>query len=145
MNKYLFLFSIFATPLSLSSCATDGSSSGPPSLTGTAWRLEDLAGAGVLDRVEATLEFMDGGKIAGRGSCNRFFGSAKIEGQSLTIGPVGATRMACPEAVMNQETRYFQALQNAARYRIESEFLLIDVKGMDKPLRFIRAQPSNAK
>ena len=27
------------------------------SLVGTAWRLEDLAGAGVLDRVQATLEF----------------------------------------------------------------------------------------
>ena len=41
-------------------------------LPGTAWRLEDLGGAGVLDKVEATLEFTEGGKIARPGSCNSF-------------------------------------------------------------------------
>jgi putative lipoprotein len=81
---------------------------GPP---GTAWVLEDLAGAGVMDYVRATLEFPEPGKVAGNGSCNRFFGSAPVTGDRLTVSPLGATRMACPEAVMNQESRYFQALQ----------------------------------
>jgi heat shock protein HslJ len=49
--------------------------------------------------------------------------------------------MACPEAVMNQETSYFKALQAAERYSVEGTTLLIYAKGLDKPLRFTREAP----
>jgi putative lipoprotein len=107
-------------------------------LAGTAWRLEDLAGAGVLDRIEATLEFPEAGRVAGKGSCNRFFGSAEISGASISLGPLGSTRMACIEAVMNQEAKYLEALQAAERFRIDEPMLLIYARGLDQPLRFIR-------
>ncbi|MEP7177239.1 MAG: YbaY family lipoprotein [Gemmatimonadales bacterium] len=110
-------------------------------LSGTAWRLEDLAGAGVLDRVEATLEFPEAGKVTGAGSCNRFFGTVEISGASISFGPLGATRMACVEAVMNQETKYFEALQGAERFRIDGSTLWIHSRGLDQPLRFISTAP----
>jgi heat shock protein HslJ len=66
-------------------------------LRGSAWRLEDLGGAGVVDRVEATLEFTEDGKVGGSGSCNRFFGTVEISGQSMKLGP-GSTRKSCVEA-----------------------------------------------
>lgn len=65
---------------------------GAGSLVGTRWRLEDLGGAGVRDRVEATLEFPDAGKVAGGGSCNRFFGSAETSGDSIKLGLLGSTQ-----------------------------------------------------
>jgi heat shock protein HslJ len=74
-------------------------------LTGTEWLLEDLGGAGVMDNIQTTLTFPEAGKIAGNGSCNRFFGPAEISGSAIKLGPLGSTRMACPEAVMNQERR----------------------------------------
>ena len=49
------------------------------SLVGTAWRLEDLAGGGVLDRVQATLEFPEPGRVTGLGSCNRFHGVVTVD------------------------------------------------------------------
>jgi heat shock protein HslJ len=110
-------------------------------LSGTTWLLEDLGGAGVLDRVEATLEFPETGKVAGKGSCNRFFGSVEISGASISFGPLGSTRMACVEAVMNQEAKYFEALQGAERFRVDGTTLLIYAKGLDHPLRFIRTKP----
>jgi heat shock protein HslJ len=110
-------------------------------LVATAWRLEDLGGAGVLDRVEATLEFPDAGKVAGSGSCNRFFGTVEISGESIKISPLGSTRMACAEAVMNQEGKYLKALQDAERFTRDGSTLLIYCKGMAKPLRFIRKVP----
>jgi putative lipoprotein len=111
---------------------------GPPArLWGTAWVLEDLAGAGVMDYVRATLEFPEPGKVAGNGSCNRFFGSATVTGDRLTVSPLGATRMACPEAVMNQESRYFQALQGATRFTLDGPWLLVHSAGLEKPLRLI--------
>ena len=113
-------------------------------LSGTTWLLEDLGGAGVLDRVEATLEFPETGKVAGKGSCNRFFGSVEISGASISFGPLGSTRMACVEAVMNQETKYLGALQGAERFRIDGTTLLIYARGLDQPLRFIRTQRTDS-
>jgi putative lipoprotein len=107
-------------------------------LEGTAWRLDDLGGAGVLDKIEATLEFAEGGKTAGQGSCNRFFGTSVASGTSIKIGPVGATLMACDEAAMNQEKRYFDALNNAERFMLDGPILQIFYKGNEKPLRFVR-------
>jgi heat shock protein HslJ len=110
-------------------------------LVGTAWRLEDLGGAGVPDRVEATLEFPEAGKVAGSGSCNRFFGTVEISGESIKISPLGSTRMACAEAVGIQEGKYLKALQDAERFTRDGSALLIHCKGMAKPLRFMRKKP----
>jgi heat shock protein HslJ len=110
-------------------------------LWGTAWRLEDLAGAGVVDEVQATLEFPSEGRVAGRGSCNRFSGAATV-GSGGTIGFSGvvATRMACVEAVMNQESAYFAALEKAERYETDGDNLYLYIADNPAPLRFVRAE-----
>ncbi|MGH7430319.1 MAG: META domain-containing protein, partial [Candidatus Methylomirabilales bacterium] len=121
--------------------ATDESASETNGLKGTAWRLGGLGGAGVLDRVEATLEFPEVGKVVGSGSCNRFFGIVEIAGDSITFSPLGSTRMSCVEAVMNQEAKYLKALQDAERFTRDGSVLLIYCKGLKKPLRFVLKEP----
>jgi len=108
---------------------------------GTAWRLEDLGGAGVLDRVEATLEFPEVGKAVGSGSCNQFFATVEISGESMTFGPLAATRMVCAGAVGTQERKYLGALRGAKRFALEGSVLLIYANGKERPLRFRRARP----
>ena len=112
----------------------------PPALWGTAWRLEDLAGAGVLDRVQATLEFPSEGRTSGNGSCNRFNGVATIDGSAIQFGGIAATRKACVEAVMNQEDKYFAALRDAERFEIDGQMLKVYVAGKAEPLRFIATE-----
>jgi putative lipoprotein len=109
-----------------------------PALVGTAWRLEDLGGAGTLDRVEATIEFPEAGRVAGLASCNRFFGYFETSGASLTIARLGATKKLCPPALMDQETKYLRALEGAERFALEGATLAVYSKGVDKPLRFVR-------
>jgi heat shock protein HslJ len=113
-------------------------SAGTFHLSGGEWLLEDLGGSGVLDNVQATLTFPEEGKTAGNGSCNRFFGSAEINGQEIKFGPLASSRMACPEAVMNQEKKYLEMLQAAERFEWQDPHLLIYCKGFEKPLRFTR-------
>jgi heat shock protein HslJ len=108
------------------------------SLSNNEWLLEDLSGGGVLDNVQATLTFPETGKVAGNGSCNRFFGPAEINGDAIKLGPLASSRMACPEAAMNQETKYLEALQAAERFEWKDPYLLIYCKGLEKPLRFTR-------
>jgi heat shock protein HslJ len=39
----------------------------------------------VIDDVQATLAFAEGGKVSGNGSCNRFFGSAEFAGSNSDL------------------------------------------------------------
>jgi heat shock protein HslJ len=108
-----------------------------PDLLKTEWRLEDLGGKGVLDRVQATLAFPEQNKVAGNGSCNRFFGSVELKGETIRFGQLASTLMACSsDAVSKQESTYLGALKNAERLSLEGPWLLIYSKGLDKPLRF---------
>jgi heat shock protein HslJ len=122
-------------------CSKEGSAGGgaaPADLTGSRWQLEELAGKPPLPGVEATLEFPDTGKVVGRGSCNRFFGDAQIAGTTISFGAIGATRMACADAVNQQETEYLTLLQAAERYEFDGASLRIYAKGTAAPLRFTR-------
>jgi heat shock protein HslJ len=116
------------------------SSSGSFSLAGSEWRLEDLSGSRVLDNVQATLAFPELGKVAGNGSCNRFFGTAEINGPAIKLGPLASTRMACAEEVMNQETKYLETLQSAEHFEWKDPYLVVYCKGFEKPLRFKRME-----
>jgi putative lipoprotein len=109
----------------------------PRTLAGTRWRLVDLGGTGVLDGVPTTLEFMADGKVGGRGSCNRWFSTATIDGDQLAFAAIGATKMACADSVMAQESKYFTALEGARRFEFEGTALLVHAKGLEKPLRFV--------
>jgi heat shock protein HslJ len=109
-------------------------------LLGTEWLLEDLGGSGVIDNAQATLSFPERGKVAGSGSCNRFFGSVEIIGDLVSFGPIGATRMQCAEAVSDQEQRYLAALQTADRMSVDGLHLFVHSKSLAKPLRFTKLQ-----
>ena len=117
--------------------ATPGESA-VPALPGTSWRLEDLAGAGVIDDAPASLEFSDGGRVSGSATCNRFTGTATLTGNAISFGPLATTRKACPEALMSQETRYLQALEVAERVEVQDSLLYLHTAGGAAPLRFGR-------
>ena len=127
-----------APPAAATPVPTPAAAAGP-TLVGTAWRLEDLGGTTAIPGVEATLEFPEAGRAAGRGSCNRFFGTVEISGESIRFGPLAATKMACVDAAANaQETKYLEALQDAERFAFDGPALLVYSRGGSAPLRFIR-------
>ena len=98
------------------------------SLEDTYWALLELNGATIAptpNREAPYLELNSNKASAyGFGGCNRFFGSYQASGRSLTFGDLGATRMACPEG-MDQEQRFFAALASTTRYEIHGSKLLL--------------------
>ena len=108
----------------------------PSILWGTYWVLEDLAGSAVMQGAQPTLEFPGPGKVAGKGSCNRFFGAVLVSGETISFSAMATTRKACGEALGKQETTYLKALQDAERFEVKGDALLIYAKNFDKPLRF---------
>ncbi len=89
-------------------------------LTGTRWLVEDISGAGVIDRARTTVEFVEPGRVAGRGGCNRYMGGYELDGESLDFAPLASTMMACPEALMNQEQRFFETMEQVQAWRIDA-------------------------
>ena len=116
--------------LMLSACATGSGSSSSGAASTTAlqageWRVEDIAGAGVIDNSPATLLFGADGRLSGNASCNRLIASYTVDGSKLTISPAGTTMMACPPAVMDQERKLVDLLGTVSSYSIDREGTLI--------------------
>lgn len=93
--------------LCLSACAATRPDA-PPALSGD-WRIEDLDGRGVPDRVPLTVAFADG-RVSASAGCNRLVGAFEQTGDRLRIGPLASTRMACPPALEEQERRLAASL-----------------------------------
>lgn len=94
-------------------------------LSGTDWQVTGYNnGAGgvvsILAGTELTATFGEDGQLSGRAGCNEYFGPYQTDGETISIGPLGATRRACPapEGIMEQESQYLAALETAARYQI---------------------------
>jgi heat shock protein HslJ len=58
------------------------------------------------------------GQLAGNGSCNTLRGRYTLSGNTLKIGPIVTTRMACATPTMEQEDRVLTALERAATARV---------------------------
>jgi putative lipoprotein len=123
-------------PGETSEVAPGGGAASP--LSGTVWRLQDIAGEAVLPDVEATIQFEVEGCVSGRASCNQFGGSASVSGESITFEPLILTRMACQDSIMAQEDRYVEALQAAQRFTVNGDELLMYSSAEGQPLRFRR-------
>lgn len=97
----------------------------PVPLTDTRWVATGINnGKGAVTSVtgdQVTAIFGGGGTVAGNGGCNTFNAPYTIDGTAIAIGPLVATRMACPD--LEQETAYFTALESASVYRIVGDVL----------------------
>lgn len=97
--------------LGLSACSSVDSSAHTDapalsSLTGSEW--------GVAEHPEQFIQFQDKSQFIGNGGCNNFFGTYTQNEGKLGIGPIGATKMACPE--LSSEQAFFQALEAAETF-----------------------------
>jgi putative lipoprotein len=102
-------------------------------LAGSEWRPTQLASSAMPSQSKLFVQFKVDGKLTGHGGCNRFFGQYKITANDITIGPVGATRMACPKPVMDMELAFFAALESAKTYRRDkANLVLIDATGKEQ-------------
>lgn len=99
-------------------------------LVGPVWVAEDIDSSGVIDRLQSHITFTAEGLVRGSGGCNNFSGDYKVDAEQLSFGPLATTMMACPEAIMDQETRFHRALARARTFRIENGLLfLLDEEG----------------
>jgi heat shock protein HslJ len=111
-------------------CAGAGAASANP-LTGR-WLIVSVAGIGPVGSARAVVEVKPDGALSASIGCNRLFGKSTANGSALRIGPLGATRMACPPPAMKREQALSRALGNVARVRAKGRAArLLSASGVD--------------
>jgi heat shock protein HslJ len=140
--KYWILVLAASAVVALAACSPTG---GSASLEGTLWALESYQSRDgeTVDAVPnsgARAEF-DNGEVSGTSGCNRFFGPYEVDGNSISIGPLGSTLMACPEPLMEQEFGFMTALQSAATYGITGDTLELSNSDGEVVATFVESEP----
>jgi heat shock protein HslJ len=76
-------------------------------------------------------------RLSGTAGCNRFSGNWKQDGATLQLGPMAATRMACPPPAMEIEQRVVALLEaaNSVTYTADGAAILATPDGRKLILR----------
>ena len=88
-------------------------------LSGAPWDVQSIfgialeAGPGRSLTLEVTRA-----QVSGRGTCNRYLGSAAIENGQLAFRDLGTTRLSCPADLRALELRFLDALEAATGFDI---------------------------
>jgi len=110
------------------------------------WLVEDIAGQGVVDKAQTTIQFTKNGAVSGNTSVNRYQGQVKIDGNKIDFGLLATTRRAGPPALMDQETKFLKAIDTVTSFRIEPTGLLFLLNESDDAvLRLSPMDPPNRK
>ncbi|MGH7301717.1 MAG: META domain-containing protein [Candidatus Rokuibacteriota bacterium] len=124
------------------STQTSGATGGPSlaALAGAPWALVSLSGQPLPPGARPPTAVFDGARLSGFGGCNRYTGQvAEPAPGTLTIGPLAATKMACPSPGMEVEGLYFAALGRVTQYTLVSGRLILS--GESAKLTFERSVP----
>lgn len=104
-----------------------------PSFAGQWWQLEAVNGSAYpfVEEANYTISFGGDGRLAGKGDCNRFFGTytyALVKGGGkVKISPLGSTRMMCPN--QSAETDFLQMLERGVSLQANGDQLTLKLPG----------------
>ncbi len=108
-------------------------------LANTNWSLQALnVNQFPVGGIVQTIYFSQASTTTGNGGCNQFNGPYTVSNQSLRIGPLGTTSMACEEAVAAQEQAYLTALQSTTFFELSGNQLIMRDGGGREVARFTR-------
>jgi heat shock protein HslJ len=100
----------------------------PLPLVGTAWRATSIAVSGGLTSPiaeTAPTALFDDGTISGSDGCNQYHGDYEVSDDSLTVGMLASTQMACEPDVAQQASDFTSALNAAGSFEISGGTLTI--------------------
>ena len=126
MKKTILIIAVFLTLVIASACSSS-SSSNLTSVKENPWGLITINQENLLEDSQITLKFEDD-QITGSAGCNIYSASYKASGNSITIGQIVQTEMACmePAGVMEQERNYLEILGAAKSFEVVDGILTIN-------------------
>ena len=111
--------------LALGACAVAVPGTGD-ALDGTSWELIAYGETKPIPGTSITAAFEDG-QMSGSAGCNTYFGSYQVNGDTIRVGDMALTEMAClePEGAMEQELVFAELMRGAQTFRLADDELEI--------------------
>lgn len=78
---------------------------------------------GISAQSAATIDLGEAGRITGRAPCNTYFADQTAPYPWFAIGPIGATRMACPD--LEAEGHFFTSLSDMTLAEVLGDTLIL--------------------
>jgi heat shock protein HslJ len=126
MKKTILIVVGMAALFSLAACAS-ASSQADGEITGKVWILDSLNNAEPVPNTSITAEFTEDEKVSGSAGCNRYSGQYMLSGSNIEFTqPMASTMMACEQAIMDQESAFFQALSATKSFVINGDQLTLN-------------------
>lgn len=91
----------------------------PVSLQGQPWIVEDINGAGIIDKTQASIDFGSDMQLTGSATCNNYTAKYSQKGDKLIVSQAANTRKLCPPALMDQETKFLDILTHVERFEVK--------------------------
>jgi heat shock protein HslJ len=124
--KQIRLFSLGLMILLFSACGSSTQLNPLSILTGKTWALDSLMGSELdlskFSRGVPTMNFLEGGRLAGFAGCNNFSGGFSLEGSGIKLDPGAMTRMACQES---GEDEFMSVLGRVKNFKVVKEKLTL--------------------
>ena len=111
------------------------SGSDPVPFEGMPWVLASGVEVDGWEEFAPNMRF-EGGTVTGSTGCNRFTGPYSLDGDTLELGAVASTRMACAPPADAVEREFLAALDRVVRWRFDAEGLVLLGDGDAELLRF---------
>ena len=92
-------------------------------ITGIKWRAVSVGDEAIPANTGIYIRFEVDGSIEGHAGCNGFSGSLEQRDSGVGVGPLGTTRMACPDPIMSREATFIDAVQKMASFQSTSDSL----------------------
>ncbi len=112
--------------LLINSCGTNKAINPLNSLIQNSWALHSVLGESLdmsqFDQGVPSLDFLEGGRLAGFSGCNNFSGSFSLEGNNIRLDPGAITRRACADS---GEQVFIAALEIANNLKIKKDRLTL--------------------
>ncbi len=86
------------------------------------------------DPTRYTLEFLPDTSVVAQIDCNRGSGKYTMDGQSIAIGPLATTRMACPPGSL--DAKFLQQLEAARHIFFRGDTLYMDLFADSGTMKF---------
>ena len=97
-------------------------------LEGPTWVVQEMSVDGTMTApISEAPPFavFEDGTVAGSSGCNSYNGTYQIDADSMTIGPLASTLMACTAELLGQEAFYFELLAQTDSYEVSGDQLTL--------------------
>ena len=97
------------------------------------WQVESIDQGGVIDSSMITVAFAGKGQVNGMTGCNYYSATMTDEGETVALSQAISTRMGCAPALMRQEERFLNALQETVTLHRLADTWLVAEDATGKP------------